>query len=235
MKTRLLFLTLILTGFLWANPAVAENEERDVPSFSEISLRIPAKLHLEQGPKQSVEIKAKSSVMEDIITEVKGRTLTIRFPGKNFFMRDFNPGEIEIYITVPEIDALSISGSGDIISEGTIKTRILDLAVSGSGDIKLDDLNSERVKAVVSGSGDIFIAGDKQAEDLSIVISGSGDVNAEDFAATDVNVKITGSGDCTVTANGSLYARIAGSGGVKYKGNPSIDTSVVGSGSVQKL
>ena len=234
MKTKILFLSLFILGVLLFNPAIADDEERDVPSFSEIALRISAKVYVEQGKKQSIEIVAKSSTLEEIITEVKGRTLNIKFPNKNYFWKKFEPGKIEIYITVPEIDGLSVSGSGDIIAED-IKTRILDLAVSGSGDILIEDLDAKRVSSSISGSGDIIIKDGGVADDFSVSISGSGDVKAIGFEANDVVIRVSGSGNCSVTSNGSIKARVAGSGNVNYKGNPSIDSSVAGSGRVKKL
>ena len=234
MKKIRFYLPLIVLALLLANPLLAENEDRDVPSFSEISLRVPGKLYLEQGKTQSVKIEAKSSTLEEIVTEVKDRQLTVRFKSKNYLFKTFNPGNIEIHITVPEVDGLSVSGSGDIIAEDEISTRILDLAVSGSGDILLNDLKAERVKSAISGSGDIIIKDGGEATDFSVSISGSGDVKAGDFEAKDVVVRIAGSGNCTVTANGSLKARVAGSGSVYYSGNPSIDSSVAGSGGVKK-
>lgn len=235
MKTKVLFLTFIFISSFLVNSVRAEDEDRDVPSFSEISLRIPGTLHVEQGSKQSVEIVAKSSTLEEIVTEVKGRQLIIRFKNKNYFQRNFNPGKIEIFITVPEIDGLSVSGSGDIVADDEIKTRILNLAVSGSGDIMLEELKAERVKASISGSGDIIIKDGGVADDFSVSISGSGNVKAEGFKAVDVAVQIAGSGNCTVNSTGSLKARVAGSGSIYYNGNPNIDSSVAGSGRVRKM
>lgn len=235
MKKIRYFFPLVVLGLLLVNPLLAENEDRDVPSFSEIGLRIPGKLYLKQGNTQSVKIEAKSSTLEEIITEVKDRQLTIRFKSKNYVFKSFTPGKIDIYITVPEVDGLSISGSGDIIAEDEISSRILDLAVSGSGDILLEDLKADRVKSSISGSGDIIIKDGGEATDFSASVSGSGDVKAGGFEAKDVVVRIAGSGNCTITANRSLKARVAGSGNVYYNGNPSIDSSVAGSGKVTKM
>jgi hypothetical protein len=234
MKTRILLISLFVLGMSLNNQTFAEDEKRDVATFSEVSLKIPATLHIEQGSKQSVEIIAKSSTLEEIITEVKGRTLVIKFPNKNYFWKKFEPGKIEIHITVPEIDGLSLSGSGDIIA-GEVETRILDLAISGSGDILIDELKASRVSTSISGSGDITIKGGGVADDLSVSISGSGDVNAAGFEAKDVVVRISGSGNGLVKSNGSLKARVAGSGNIKYKGNPNIDSSIAGSGRLKKM
>lgn len=234
MKTKQFFLALLLFAFIFSYTAFAEREEREVPSFSEISLRISGKIHLEQGNRQQVRVEAKSSTLEEIITEVNARTLIIRFKTNTIFRRTFTPGRVDIYITVPEINALSVSGSGDIVADGKIKSRILDLAVSGSGDISLNNLNAERVKAAVSGSGDILINKGGVADDLTVTISGSGNVKAGNFEVKNVDARIAGSGSCMVHAAEYLKARIAGSGNILYTGNPQIDSSVMGSGRVKK-
>ncbi|NQU55200.1 MAG: DUF2807 domain-containing protein [Bacteroidetes bacterium] len=234
MKVRILFFSVFILGVFLFNSAFAEGEERNVPTFSEVGLRIPAKVYIEEGKKQSVKIIAKSSTLKEIITEVKGRTLNIKFPNTNYFWKKFEPGKIEIYITMPEIDGLSVSGSGDIIAKD-IETRILELAVSGSGNIIIDELDAKRVSSTISGSGDIIIKDGGVADDLSVSISGSGNVKAIGFEVNDVVVRVSGSGNCSVFSNGSIKARVAGSGDVIYKGNPSIDSSVAGSGRVKKM
>lgn len=235
MKTKLVtafFLSAFLFGGIQTR---ADEQTRKVDPFSEISLRIGANVHLEQGAKQNLEIVAKPSTLEEIITEVKDGKLIIRFPNKNYLWSSFQPGDITIYITTPEINGLGISGSGDIIAENEIKTKMLDMAVSGSGNIKLSELSAERVKSAISGSGDIIVAGKVSAQDLSIVISGSGNFKGLDYSADDVSVKIAGSGNAGVEANKNLYIRVAGSGNVTYKGKPQVDQSVAGSGSVKSV
>lgn len=232
MKSRIFFIVILTVGFFMANTAMAKDEVRDLPPFTKISLRISGKVYLEQGNTQHVKIVAEDETLEEIITEVKDRTLSIRFPNSNMF-RNWNPGKIEIYITVPGIDALTVSGSGDIISK-EINSRILDLAVSGSGNIDIDKLTSEQVSSSISGSGNITVSGNGVAKELKARISGSGNINAGSFEAEKVDVQTSGSGNCSVISNGEIKARISGSGNVNYSGNPSIDSSVSGSGKVKK-
>ncbi len=234
MKTKILFLSLLLMGIFTVNTVQAEDEERNVAVFSEIGLNIPATLYLTQGSTQELRIVAKPSTLEDIITEVKGRRLTIRFPNKNIFKQNFNPGKIEIYLTVPEVDALGISGSGDIIS-GELTSRILEMVVSGSGNVKIEKLDSKKVKASISGSGNINIGSGGVAEELVVTISGSGNFNGKDFEAEEVSVRTSGSGNCSVMSNGSLKARVLGSGNITYVGNPAIDATIAGSGKVKEI
>ena len=211
MKSRIFFIVILTVGFFVANTAMAKDEVRDLPPFTKISLKISGKVYLEQGNTQSVKIVAEDETLEEIITEVKDRTLSIRFPNSNMF-RNWNPGKIEIYITIPGIDALTVSGSGDIFSKA-VNSRIIDLAVSGSGNIDIDNLSGEQVSAAISGSGNI---------------------NASEFEAERVDVQTSGSGNCSVMSNGEIKARISGSGNVNYSGNPAIDSAVSGSGKVKK-
>lgn len=234
MKTKVLFLSLLMLGIFTVSLVNAEEENRDVAAFSEIGLNISAKLYLTQGDNQSIRIVGKESTIEDIITEVNGRRLVIRFPNKNMFKRNYNPGKIEIYITVPDIGALGVSGSGDIDVKD-LHARILELAVSGSGNIEIDNLESKKVKAAISGSGNIHIGKGGVADELAVSISGSGNFNGKGFEAGEVTVRTSGSGNASVKSNGSVTARVAGSGNIYYGGNPSIDASVAGSGKIKKM
>ena len=234
MKPKIASFFLILFCSMLVLPALAEKEIRDVSNFSKISLNVSGELHLQQGDRQRVEIVAKSSTLEDIVTEVKGGELVIRFKNRNVFWRTFNPGKIEIYVSAPEIEGLSVSGSGDIIADEQINSRRMSLAVSGSGKIRLDDLRTDRVKASISGSGNLLIGSGGMAEDFDARISGSGSVKAEDFEAKNVEVHVSGSGNCSIHAVETLKARVAGSGSVYYSGNPQVDSSVSGSGRVRK-
>lgn len=233
MKTTLATVFILFAFILSAIQVQADEETRKVDPFTEISLRVGATVHLVQGAKQSLEIVAKPSALEELITEVKDGKLIIRFPNKNIFWTTFNPGEITIYITTPEINGLGVAGSGDIIAEDEIKSKIIDLAVSGSGNIKLLELTAERVKTTISGSGNIVLAGETAAQDLSVNISGSGNFKGIKYPADDVTVKVSGSGNVEVEANNNLYVRMAGSGNVTYKGKPMIDQAITGSGKVR--
>jgi len=232
MKNRISFFTFLMFGFFLSGQVLAKEEVREVAPFSKISLKISANVYVLQDDKQSVRIVADSETLEEIITEVKDRTLNIRFPNNNIFKR-WDPGKIDIYISVPEVDGLNVSGSGDIVSDD-INTRILDLLVSGSGNIKIEQLAAEKVTANISGSGNIVLKKGGVANELSARISGSGNIDARGFEAANVSVQTSGSGNCHVVSNGEIKARISGSGNVYYSGNPAIDSSVSGSGSVKE-
>lgn len=233
MKSRLITLVAIMVIAGTQLLVAQSSQKREVSAFTEISLRIGANVHLKQGESQSIEVKCSESTLAKLITEVSDRKLVIRYPNDSWFSK-WNPGPVDIYVTMPQIDALVISGSGSIFSEGKIESRILDASISGSGDIKLVDLKAEKVSATLSGSGNIHLFGKQNASELKVAISGSGNVKAIEFPADKVDVKISGSGNCWVNSTKNMVVKLAGSGNVVYRGNPSVDSSIAGSGKVKE-
>lgn len=94
MKTKLASVFILFAFVLSVLQTTADEQNRKVDPFTEISLRISANVYLEQGPKQNLEIVAKSSTLDEIVSEVKDGKLIIRFPNKDFFWKTFQPGEI---------------------------------------------------------------------------------------------------------------------------------------------
>ncbi len=160
-------------------------------------------------------------------TDVKDGVLRIKTDNWNTKIKG-----VKIWITMPEVEALNVSGSGNILAETSIDTDELELKVSGSGKIKIPELQVGEIGAAVSGSGDMILAG--SADEMEIRISGSGSVYAEALKVKECGIKISGSGSCKIDVTGELDASISGSGRVTYYGNPQIDARVSGSGKVKK-
>ena len=233
MKSKFLILFSIFALTLPQYLSAQALQTRNVSAFTEISLKIGATVHLTQGNVQLVEVKGAEGTLNRLITEINDRKLVLRFPTDTWFSK-WNPGPIEVFITMPQIDALQISGSGSIISEDQIDSRILNLVLSGSGDIKLPNLKAEKVSIILSGSGNIHLAGSGKATELKGALTGSGNIKAIDFQSETVKLKVAGSGNCYVNVIKELEARLAGSGNVIYRGAPLVDTGILGSGQVKK-
>src|SRR6478609_7809573 len=138
MKKQLSLIALVM--LLCASFSFAQNREtRTVDTFTKISFRVSGKLYLRQGLTQKVELEGKKDVLKEIETEVSGGKLVIGKEGTwNWGWGDNDEEDVNVYITVKDIEALSVSGSGDLIGETKFIAGDLDLNVSGSGTLKLD-------------------------------------------------------------------------------------------------
>ena len=169
-----------------------KKEERDVESFSGISLSISGDLLLTQGNPQQVVIEAEENSLGKIVTEVKDGVLKIK---REKGWRQ-NLKNVTIWITVPEIDGLYLAGSGSIVAENSVNADELEIKISGSGSVKLEELKSNEVGTAISGSGNVHLVG--TANELDIAISGSGGIKAGDFEVSECSARISGSGSCVV-------------------------------------
>lgn len=239
MKTTILFSGILLIGLVSCekNGIVCYNgngniitEQRTTDHFDGIDLRISADVHVEQSSTYSVSITTSENLMSVIRTEVHGTTLCIDTKNNKCIRGN---DDIDVYVTMPELIKLDISGSGDIVSKNNFNAPNLDLNISGSGNITMDSLQTTNVEMKISGSGNIKLAGTQIASSQKIKISGSGDINTLNLPANECDVTISGSGKAQVWAISKLNADISGSGDVIYKGNPIITSSTSGSGDVR--
>jgi hypothetical protein len=209
-------------------------EARAVSDFEAIAISGAMSLEVRQTGKESVTVTADDNLLPLIETVVEdgrsGRTLHIRTRrGESYRSRQ----PVKVVVEVVRLTSLAMSGSGDTRVE-TLKTPRLRASLSGSGDLRLTALSTEEFDVGVSGSADVQAAG--QATRVKLRIAGSGDAKLGELTAEDVTVSIAGSGDATVHADKALSVMIAGSGDVRYRGAASdVRSKVAGSGGVRKF
>lgn len=204
---------------------IARTETRHAEGFDEIASSGDFEVTVIPGASYSVEITAESNLLPYISTNVDGKTLKIRTTGIHSLRQNL---PIEIYITTPVLNGLSLSGSG-FIHTGSFMGDDFNVSVSGSGEIKTT-VSCLIVSANVSGSGTVSIEG--ETLDSHFVISGSGKIKTYDLVQDNCEAVISGSGDMFLNASRTIDARISGSGRVYYVGHPAIRTSISGSGKV---
>lgn len=203
------------------------NKTRNVGAFEKVGVSGSFDVFLVKGKEGKIDIKIEDNLLSHLVTVVDNGKLKIKWK-KGVSIRTNKTTQLTVYYN--DINAVGLSGSGDIIGKDLIKSNDFSVAVAGSGDIDLH-LDANNIKAAISGSGDIQLKG--VAKVFSGAIAGSGDISAYDLKSDKVILKISGSGDMTVNVSNELEARISGSGDIKYKGNPRIeDIKVSGSGSV---
>jgi hypothetical protein len=230
MAFSLFFLSACHNDDIWGirgeGPIVSEN--RTLADFQQIDLAVPGEVFLRQGTTQEVKIEAQENILDILETRVRKGKLEISF-GKHHVGRH---KDIKVYITVPQISFLKVSGSGKITGNTDFEVDDLSLLIAGSGDIDFGVLNANRIDSDISGSGNLYLNGDC-AEHLS-TISGSGRIRAFDMASVKANIRISGSGNAELSVAEHLKAKISGSGKVHYKGNPTVDVNISGSGKVER-
>ncbi|MDN3724664.1 head GIN domain-containing protein [Aequorivita sp. SDUM287046] len=180
-------------------------ETRSVENFSKVKSEGVFEVTITQGPVQSLEITADDNVIGRVETKVIDNELRL------FLKNDgYNRVTLKARITVPHLNGLKNSGTGNIAVQEMV----------GNGHFNVEN----------SGTGDIKIAG--SAESLSIYNEGTGSFHGFAFMVKNADVETMGTGDIEVHCSENLTVEIEGSSNVYYKGNPTVQVDIHGSGSL---
>jgi len=204
-----------------------KDETRPLSNISAIRTSGSIDVEISNGDGYSLTVQNDENLIPYMLTEVNSGELNIRYKDGYSIMND----HAKVIVTVPSVDKITTSGSGDITSSGVIKSdNALELNTSGSGDIKAN-VNAPSVTVSGSGSGDIQLSG--MTKDFECKMSGSGDVDCGNLKSENAVIKVSGSSNVHVFASVSLKVNVTGSGDVHYGGNPtSPEIHITGSGTV---
>jgi hypothetical protein len=218
---------ILTTGF--TNDPAVEKETRNLSGFSRINFGVSGDLFINIGPEFKVVLEGEKSLLDEIETEVSGSKLVIK---KDSWHSHGNE-KLTVYITMPELTGLGVSGSGKAEIKDAVKAENLDFSVSGSGRIVTADLALGKLNVGISGSGDVIIGGSGEASNADVSISGSGNYTGETLKIANADFSISGSGSCKCNVTDNLEASVSGSGTITYTGSPKIDARISGSGRVK--
>lgn len=204
------------------------SETRSISGIQNIDLQMDAKVEVTQDSTYFLEVVAQANIMDEILTQQNGATLSIKHRNNLWIKAD----DITIRVHLPNVNALEVSGSGSILAMSPLQSNQIEMDISGSGEINLPTLNAQNLDADISGSGKITISSGT-CPNVNTTISGSGAIRISGMQSNQVRTSTSGSGLTRVWATQTLFADISGSGDVLYRGNPLIETHISGSGKVK--
>jgi len=205
-----------------------ETKTVEVSGFDEVVITGVGNLIIEQGSEETLIIEADDNILPLIEAKVSGDKLTIGMKRGFNFVPNSN---IKFYLTVIELDKISVSGAGDIDCE-EFSTDTLEFNISGAGDIDFSIIADE-VKSGSSGAGSITLKGKVDRQEIKM--SGVGKYDAEKLESRECKIDISGAATATVNVSESLDIEISGAGNVYYAGDPKIDQDVSGVGRIRRL
>ena len=185
-------------------------EVRSVNGFTRVSLEGGGIATIVQGNTQEVKVTGYENLLPIYKSYVANGTLVLKFDEDYYNVRNNN---IQVEIVVPQIEEVSINGSGDLSFKNFTGTT-MDATINGSGRI--------------TGEASTYST-------VHLSINGSGNLRARGVQSQNASADISGSGNIDVTCLQKLVARISGSGSINYWGSPTdVDTQISGSGKVLK-
>jgi len=104
-------------------------------------------------------------------------------------------------------------------------------AAEGAGEIKLNNVQGERLDVNYRGAGSMEIKG--KVNTFTMTAEGVGEVDTKALIANNADIRFRGIGDVKVYAKDKLDVSVQGMGNLSYYGKPrTVNKSVAGLGSV---
>jgi hypothetical protein len=180
-------------------------QARPVADFRRLEAQGATNVQIRVGVAPSLIVEADHNLMPYITSKVSDGTLVLDTRGS---FRTRNP--IRVYVTVPNIEHV---------------------VTSGSGNVNIQGVANRRLELVTRGSGNLLAQG--RTGELKVTVQGSGNANMRGLQSSRAEVSVMGSGNAWVSTSGAVTARSHGSGNVFVGGTPSsVDVTEAGSGRV---
>ena len=210
--------------------AYAQEEVRVLTPFSQISVSQGISVSIKKGSdlKAVVDVSGSNIDLEEVITEVFGDRLSVRFE-KN--MRRVN-GKVTVVVTYQSLSEIDISSAGRLTSLDLLTTENLEIDVSSAGKVNLQ-ISTEVLDVDVSSAGKVVLRGN--AAEQVIDVSSAGDYDAHDLISEIVDIDVSSAGSVILKVNNELKANASSAGSIKYRGEPlKVNVHSSSGGSIKK-
>ncbi len=201
-----------------------------VGAFDSISLAGSPDVIVTVGGQPSVRAEGDAEMIERLDIRVEGRELKIGTRRGSWSWNMGHHDGVTIHVTVPSLRAASIGGSGDMRID-RVESPDFRASIAGSGDMEIGALRARQAGFSVAGSGGIRATGAAERTDVSI--AGSGDVRLDSLQTRNASVSVMGSGEVTLHATESVDGSVMGSGDVTVAGPARCSVRTMGSGEVR--
>lgn len=191
--------------------------KREVGEFHQLVISGPFSIMLKQGAEAGLAVSSENKDLSDAVqANVQDGILRIKFDkGKKKGIR--LRSNVILYISVTNIDSISLSGAGSMVMDGRLAVSSLGISLSGASDIN-GEIQVDRLNIHQSGASDIKLKG--IATTAHIQLSGASDLRAGELESSNCYAIVSGASNMKINVNQYLDAKVSGASDLRYSGNP---------------
>jgi hypothetical protein len=217
-KRRAVIAAALAASALLAAHAFAQQTRVFTPGpFDSVTISGIARVELTQGDTDQVTVVGDHDAQRSVQINVSRGELHIETDGGwKFWSRK----PVEMKLQMRTIKSLNISGASDIIASQPIVADMLDINISGKGEVRFASLTAKQLDFEISGAGGGEVAG--RADKLIVNVSGAGKILADRLRVGWADVNISGAGSTDLWVSEELNVTVSGVGSVNYWGQPKV-------------
>ncbi len=189
------------------------SQERNLSGFDAVEVSGGLEVILIQQSGFSLTVEADDNILDQIITEVRGKRLFLRTEGSII-----NAKQMRITVGMPTLTALSASGGTLVKTQGRWETDEFQVATSGGSNVTMSTIKAGTVRMATSGGSLIKISG--ETDEFVLAGSGGSRIDADQLRAQNVEASSSGASSISVYAARSITANASGASSLSYDGRP---------------
>ncbi|MBC6410165.1 MAG: PspC domain-containing protein [Ekhidna sp.] len=199
--------------------------------FDEVKLVSMFDFEIVKSNEYSVRVEGDEDDLDDVFIGRDGDELEVRFRKDWDWWRskDFTD-KVKIYITMPELKYLQVSGA----CEGKVENftnQDISFDIAGASEVRAD-IFPEYLGADLSGASKLILVG--RAEELEVDLAGASKLDAFSFRVKDADIESKGASGAKVYAEYKLRANASGASSIRYRGPAEISSNSNGLSSIRK-
>lgn len=202
--TVLVFATMFLISCGEEGSGDLVTESRFVGEFTAVDVAGALEAEIAIGAPLAVEVRFDDNLLDNLQTDVRGRTLYIWCD--------------------PQCDP-----SSDAVAR-IIMPSLSSITASGASRVTAGELSNERLSLDASGASRIEVRG--STEELEVVATGASQIDADDLTTNLLDIDLSGASAAEVGVRDEASGGLSGASKLTVSGDPDIDIDTSGSSSV---
>ena len=207
------------------NGQVVEEAREVTEEFTMVYASEGLDVYVTQGNEFSINVEADENVIELIGTDIRDGRLKVHA------IENIGRATKNVYVTLPEVEALETSSGADLIAQGTITADKIALEASSGSDLEVE-VDANEVTADTSSGADIKVSG--RTNMLYADASSGADIKARGLLAKRCQADASSGADISVNVSESLVADASSGADISYTGDATVQKKKSVSGSVHK-
>lgn len=205
-------------------------ENRKVTDFSDLELDGVFNVFIIQGDSVGVKVETDENIQKYIKVENIGNKIKI-YDENEENIKKYT--KMNVYVTVREIENLTMDLVGDLVIKDTLKTVLLKFKSTSVGNTEIN-IVTQKLIMYLNGVGDVKISGSAQVVDL--IDKAVGNLKAYNLKVGRFVIDYNGVGNIDINVEKELSVNSTGVGHINYRGNPIFTTKeVTGTGLLKRV
>lgn len=182
--------------------------------FNEIEIGSAFETEIEFGDDYTVTVMGREEDIDKVNVMQVEKVMVFEYEDNNYRYKNLNRKNVKIRITMPEINAITLSGASKVYLTG-FNASDLEITQNGASFCSVD-ADFEEITANVNGASELILKG--EGEELSIELSGASQLNANNYQVNFANVKASGLSEAQLYVIKQIMLDASLVSEVKYRG-----------------